>query len=62
MELEDEAKRLELLLRGKTIRKARRTEAGELLVEFEDGLRLYARIKGNELDLSVTPGPRSSET
>ena len=54
MNLEDESHKLTDLLRGKTVRLARRKKTGELLVEFDDGSRLFVNAKGNELELSVT--------
>ncbi len=59
MNLEDESGRLTDLLRGKTVRQARRKKAGELLIDFDDGSRLFVNAQGSEIELSVT-GQRST--
>ena len=52
--LDDEAKSLTALLGGKTVKLVRRHRAAEILLEFEDGTRLFVNIGANGLDFSVT--------
>ena len=61
MNIEDEARRLADLLRDKTVQAARRTKPSELVIEFADGFRLYVNARGDDLELSVTAGARSSD-
>ena len=51
-----EAGRLTELLRGKTVSAARRHRRGELLLQFEDGTRLFVNAAADGLDISVTDG------
>jgi hypothetical protein len=57
MKLSDERKELRRLLLGKAVKRCRRHRKNELIVEFEDGTRLYVDGHANgELELSVTGG------
>jgi hypothetical protein len=53
-DLEDEASRLTDLLRGKVIKAIRRHRSDEVLVEFEDGTRLFIDRNSDGLEFSVT--------
>jgi hypothetical protein len=55
-DLENEAARLTELLRGKVIRAIRGHRSDEVLVEFDDGTRLYIDRSSDGLEFSVT-GP-----
>jgi hypothetical protein len=55
-DLEDEAARLTDLLRGKFNKAIRRHRSDEVLVEFEDGRRLFIDGFSADLEFSVT-GP-----
>lgn len=47
--------RMTELLRGKVVRVARISSSErELFIEFEDGRRLYANVRRDKLDLSIT--------
>jgi hypothetical protein len=54
--LEEEAARLGELLRGKTVRRVRRHRRTALLIEFEDGTRLFVDRSDKGLEFSVTGG------
>ena len=54
---EEESERLAGLLINKTVKAARRMRASELLIEFDEGLRLYVNAAEGVLELSVTEGP-----
>ena len=51
-ELASEAARATEMLRGRTIRVVRRHRASELLIEFDDGTRLFIDAQG-ALELSI---------
>jgi hypothetical protein len=53
-DLEDEAARLSDLLRGKVVRVVRRHRSDEMLVEFDDGTRLFVNKTSGGLEFSVT--------
>ena len=55
-DLEDEATRLSDLLRGKVVTAVRRHRPDEILIEFDDGTRLYVDRNSGGLEFSVT-GP-----
>ena len=57
LSLQEEATRLSQLLKGKTVRIVRRHRLTELLIEFEDGARLYVDRSDSGLEFSVTDGP-----
>ena len=61
MSKENEATKLEQLLRNKTVRLVRRANPSELLIEFDDGFRLYVNARADQLELSVTAGARSGD-
>jgi hypothetical protein len=52
MTLEEEAERATALLCGKVVKRVLRHREGEILVEFEDGSRLFADST-TELQLSI---------
>ena len=54
MELEDEATKLTGLLRCKVVKIVRRHKPGEVLIEFEDGTRLFINNIPDGLEFSVT--------
>lgn len=54
LELEVEATKLTDLLRGKTVKLVRRHRSGEVLIEFDDGTRLFVNNIPNGLEFSVT--------
>jgi hypothetical protein len=53
-ELEDEAKSLGELLCGKTVKIVRRHRPTEVMIEFDDGTRLFVDAIPDGLDFSVT--------
>lgn len=53
-DLEDEAAKLTDLLRGKTVKVVRRHRFGEVMIEFDDGTRLFVNNISDGLDFSVT--------
>ena len=53
-DLKDEERRLQSLIADKVIAQVRRHRAGELMLEFSDGSRLFVNVDGQDLDLSVT--------
>ena len=53
MNLDEESDRATILLSGKVVRRIARFREEEILVEFEDGSRLYADSK-TSLELSIT--------
>jgi hypothetical protein len=55
-DLEDEAARLTDLLRGKIIKAIRRHRPDEMLIEFDNGTRLFINRFSGGLEFSVT-GP-----
>jgi hypothetical protein len=54
MELEVEATKLTDLLRGKVVNVVKRHKSGEVLVEFDDGTRLFVNHIADGLEFSVT--------
>jgi hypothetical protein len=52
--LESEASRATELLAGKAISLIRRPALGTIVVEFDDGTRLFVDSKGTSLELSIT--------
>jgi hypothetical protein len=60
MTLRSEAAKLQRLLRGKAIARVRRLREKELLLEFDDGTRLYVDHEGDGLEFSVTDGPKAT--
>lgn len=58
MNLAEEEKRLNELLKGKTVLRIVRNRPKEILVEFDDATRLFVNHEDDALDLSVT-GPVS---
>ena len=52
--LSEEAKRATRMLKGKAVRVVRRHRRGELLIEFDDGTRLFVDHVTLGLELSVT--------
>ncbi len=55
-DLQDEATELTSLLSRKVVKFVRRHRAEEILIEFDDGTRLFVNNVPNGLDLSVTEG------
>ena len=55
-DLENEAAQLTDLLNAKTIRIVRRHRPDEILIEFDDGTRLFVNRTSDGLEFSVT-GP-----
>jgi hypothetical protein len=53
-DLEDEAVQLTDLLRGKIIKALRRHRSDEMLIEFDDGTRLFIDRTSGGLEFSVT--------
>jgi len=60
MTLDEEGERATTLLKGKIVKRVIRFREQEVLVEFEDGTRLYADAP-MPLELSVTEGPLSDD-
>jgi len=55
-ELAEESRRLNNLIRGKAVKRTKRFRPSELLIEFEDGTRLFVNAVDGGLELSVTEG------
>lgn len=55
-DLELEARKIGDLLRGKTLKEAKRHRPTELVLEFDDGTRLYVDKKDDGLEFSITGG------
>jgi hypothetical protein len=53
-ELEDEATKLTNSLRGRTVKVVRRHRLGEVMIEFDDGTRLFVNNIPDGLEFSVT--------
>lgn len=53
MTLDEETECATMLLRGKTVKRVVRNREGEMLVEFDDGSRLFADSE-TALELSIT--------
>jgi hypothetical protein len=53
-ELEDEAIKLTDLIRGKTVEVVRRHRSGEVLIEFNNGTRLFINAIPDGLEFSIT--------
>ena len=53
--LKAEGRRASRMLKGKIVKVVRRHRAGEVLIEFTDGARLFVDAKGDEIELSITP-------
>lgn len=56
MDLEQEAKEAEVLLKGKVVDKVSRNREKEVCIEFTDGTRLFVDHIENSLELSITGG------
>lgn len=50
----DLEKRLAKLVAGRTIARVLRADDAELVLELDDGTRIFARASGGKLDVSVT--------
>lgn len=50
----DLEKRLAKLVAGRTIARVLRADDAELVLELDDGTRIFARTSSGKLDLSVT--------
>lgn len=50
----DLEKRLAKLVAGRTIARVLRADDAELVLELDDGTRIFARTSNGKLDLSVT--------
>jgi hypothetical protein len=55
-DLENEAATATKLLEGKSVKVVRRHRANEVMIEFDDGTRLFVDSISDPLDLSVTGG------
>jgi hypothetical protein len=53
-DLENEAAKLTELLRGKAVKLVRRHRAKEIMIEFDDGTRLFVHTVSEPLEFSVT--------
>jgi hypothetical protein len=53
-DLENEAAELTDFLKGKVVKIVRRHRISEIMIEFEDGARLFVNKTSDGLDLSVT--------
>jgi hypothetical protein len=53
-DLENEAAKLTELLRGKAVKLVRRHRAKEIMIEFDDGTRLFVDTVSEPLEFSVT--------
>lgn len=53
-DLEDEAQRATEMLSRRTVRQVWRRRAGEVGIEFTDGVRLFVDSHGGEVELSIT--------
>ena len=56
VDLEDEGRKLTDLLQGKTVKIVRRHRSREVMIEFEDGTRLFVDNIPDGLEFSVTGG------
>jgi hypothetical protein len=52
--LEQESERATELLVGKIVKSVRRHRLGEVVIQFEDGSRLFVDVNGDALELSIT--------
>jgi hypothetical protein len=52
--LKAEGRRASRMLKGKVVKVVHRHRAGEVLIEFEDGTRLFVDAKGDQVELSIT--------
>jgi hypothetical protein len=52
--LKAEGRRASRMLKGKIVKVVRRHRAREVLIEFEDGTRLFVDAKGDQVELSIT--------
>ena len=50
----DLEKRLSKLVAGRSIKRILRADDLELVIELDDGTRIFARVCGSKLDVSVT--------
>ena len=57
LNLDDEAKKLTDLLRGKSVKLIRRHRSTEVLLEFDDGTRLFVNNVPAGLECSITGQP-----
>lgn len=60
-DLEDEATKLTGLLRSKIVRAVRRYRLGEVMIEFDDGTRLFVNNISDGLEFSVTGGQQGAD-
>ncbi|MCK1393474.1 hypothetical protein [Bradyrhizobium sp. 1] len=56
VDMDDEAVRMTDLLRGKAVKVIKRHRTQEVMIEFEDGIRLYVDRTGEGLEFSITEG------
>ena len=54
MDLEEEAKRATELLKGKIVSSVARNREDEVLINFNDGTKLFVDTSGNRIELSIT--------
>jgi hypothetical protein len=54
IDLETDAERMSQLLRGKAVRVVQRHRTIEVLLQFEDGTRLFVNAIADRLDFSIT--------
>jgi hypothetical protein len=55
-DLENEAKKLTDLLQGRSVKMVWRHRAREVVIEFDDGTRLFVDAASDPLEFSVTGG------
>jgi hypothetical protein len=55
-DLEKEAAKISRLLKGKTVKIVRRHRVSEIMVEFDDGTRLFVNQDSDGLEFSITGG------
>ena len=57
--LDREAAEIAMLISGKRVSVVRRHRIGEIMIEFDDGSRLFINKTPNDLDFSITNGTAS---
>jgi molybdopterin-binding protein len=53
-DFENEAVKLTELLKGKVVKTVRRNRNSEVMIEFDDGTRLFVNMSSERLEFSVT--------
>ena len=57
--LEREAAEIAMLISGRRVSVVRRHRIGEIMIEFDDGTRLFINSTPDDLDFSITDGNAS---